>query len=391
MEITRRIRSRRTTTSPSKSLCAVAALAAAVTIEALPLRAQETQTPQEPTAQEGRQVHVVRSGDTLWDLAEFYLNDPFLWPEIYRLNAMVVEDPHWIFPDERLQLPFPGQMAQQEPPDAAPAPVEPPEAQPAPMQEQPTIFARRELGEQRRTLVYAPGQPIPATAVTEGDFRRSGMLADIEELGPRGRVINYIAPTVVDVEQAPTVPRYGRIYVSHPNGERPAPGDQLVLFRVDRRIGSFGRVIRPTGQATVAAVHEDVSTAVVTRLYDRVLTGDQVAYAQPYDERPGVFPEPVEGGPSGELLAFLDRQPVVAVEDVAFIDVGRDQGVTIGDEFEIYLSERRTRGLRLPQEHVAVGRVVRVTDRTATLRLIRMRHPTIEPGLPVRLVRKMPT
>jgi hypothetical protein len=47
-----------------------------------------------------------RRGDTLWDLSGSYLDNPFLWPEIYRLNTDVDREPRTgSTPGERLALP----------------------------------------------------------------------------------------------------------------------------------------------------------------------------------------------------------------------------------------------------------------------------------------------
>jgi hypothetical protein len=63
---------------------------------------------QEKTAE--RREHVVKQGDTLWELARVYLSNPYLWPLIYEANREIVENPHRIFPAEKLVIPpLPGE------------------------------------------------------------------------------------------------------------------------------------------------------------------------------------------------------------------------------------------------------------------------------------------
>ncbi len=56
-------------------------------------------------------AYIVKEGDTLWDLSDEFLNDPFAWPDLWENNRHI-QDPHWIYPGDSIYF---GDSTREEP------------------------------------------------------------------------------------------------------------------------------------------------------------------------------------------------------------------------------------------------------------------------------------
>ena len=71
-----------------------------------------------------------------------------------------------------------------------------------------------------------------------------------------------------------------------------------------------------------------------------------------------------------------------SIGQVAFLDVGTDDGIALGDEFTLYNSSDTDAAEGLLQ-------VVGLADETSAARVMRMRDAVFEQGVVVRLTKKM--
>jgi hypothetical protein len=67
--------------------------------------------------------HKVIKGDTLWDISKNELNDPFLWPKIWKENSWIA-NPHWIYPNQMIKIPLYLVQKEKSEEEAAPQPAE---------------------------------------------------------------------------------------------------------------------------------------------------------------------------------------------------------------------------------------------------------------------------
>jgi LysM domain len=57
--------------------------------------------PDPATYPPGSRTHEIKSGDTLWQLAQTYYSNPYLWPQLWESNTWIT-DAHWIYPGDVL-------------------------------------------------------------------------------------------------------------------------------------------------------------------------------------------------------------------------------------------------------------------------------------------------
>lgn len=288
-------------------------------------------TPWDPPAP-GPESYIIQKDDTLWDLAQKWLGNPRLWPQIWDLNRYIL-DSHWIYPGDPLGVPGkPTVVPPEGPPKAEQEAAEPEEGTGAEVTE-----AAGEESPARTGPAEAPLLPVAdATDVYCSGYIESPRKPLAMRL--KGAELEKIEMATGDV-----------VYVNQGAKQGLEPGAR---YSVIRTIGpvthpkshkKLGVYVKRLGTIRLMAVQEAVSTAVVESACENMVPGDELV---PWDEisiprRRGMPPfdaKQIEasGGATGWIVAFRDQLTAVGSGYVAYADLGGDSGVKPGDVLSIY-------------------------------------------------------
>jgi len=362
--------------------------------------------------------HVVTRGETLWSISQLYFSDPLLWPEIYRLNTAVVEDPHWIYPGEVLHLAAPTTVAQTTAVSVAQAPaadtvraqaadtvtaaridttvvdtaqlVEAPPPPPGPTETYETIFDRgRSRTEEVQDILRAYANQ-PYRPLRRGEFYAAGFLSERERL-PWGLVLGSTAvPGIPRLSQHTTATVFGQISIQPPQNASYHVGDSLLLARIDRDVVSWGDVVVPVGVARVTDVQKRQLLGDVIMQFGRIHDGNLAMPLEPFKDAGQVRPVPVDNGLEAHVIAQRDLHVLTNAQQILFLDKGRAEGVVPGDLFEIYRPASRELGGASEQPLIVVE-IVHTREHSGSGLVLGITHPGVSPGSPARLIRKMPS
>ncbi|HEX2451054.1 MAG TPA: LysM domain-containing protein [Gemmatimonadales bacterium] len=346
----------------------------------------------------------MKTGDTLWDIARRYLNDPFLWPDIYRLNTMVVEDPHWIYPGEVLRL-APSETVTTVPQTDTPAPLaqmvadssapmrpglaEVPVSDAAEGADTTRIFPPSRGRSLQETIAATEERPIHP--LTRYEFHSSGFLTENERLA-FGRIVGPVTPSQIPATGRGELTLYTRVALEPPAGASYQVGDSLLVADISQQIEDWGRVVRPTGLARVVEISQGNPIAEMVAVYGEVLRGQVVIPAERFTDPGAVRPVAVADGIEAEVVGWPGRRVLKGAGIVLFLDKGRNSGVAPGDVFELRRRPGRTRdGYINVDELMATLQIVHVRERSATARVLTVVSPDIAPGTRALQVAKLPS
>ncbi len=323
--------------------------------------------------------HTVKRGDTLWDLAQTYLGDAYLWPTIYRLNTDQIEDPHWIYPNELLRLP-------------GSAPVAVQAAEQVVSRAGPSIF-RREVVSRGASSLAAPPAP---SRVPIGDVLRASYVT--AEQGPRspGRLLfSADIPGIAKERSTTNFQMYDKVLMAPPPGSIAGEAEKFMSYQLGETIEGFGTIVIPTALLQVVRAPRQGEAAIVEVLevYGTVNADAPVIPMDTAGAGANGSPSLVTDARITKIRAIHRESVLPSLDyDVIFELTSRD-GIKIGDEVSIFRprqSEIPYERPAIPEVAIATARVIRVTPYGSTARVTSVQQPAIKVGQSVRLTARMP-
>lgn len=269
------------------------------------------------------ETHTVTKGDTLWDLSQHYLGNPWYWPKVWSYNPQIA-NPHWIYPGDKVKFSGQGGASSDE---EAPAQVQP-QAPTAENEE-----GDDDTGTEEEAPPVTSTRKIGYVAPKTSSFRQDGFVTD-RELEESGQIFKSEA-------EKEMLDNLDGIYCRFKSQGDAKVGDRFFIFKTVREVTHpitgkhYGYMTHIVGTATVKSLDaNNIVTAVIDHTFDEIHRGD---YLAPYSDKLSrqVAQKPASNSVHGVVLDSLRDLSMLGESMVVFVDKGKRDGIEDGNVLEV--------------------------------------------------------
>lgn len=354
-------------------------------------------------------IYVIQPGDTLWGVSGRAYDDPWKWPRIWENNPSI-QDPHTIFPDQELVMPYidepsvatppPAPAVEQLPePAALPEPAVEPLPEPAALPEPASVpQVEPEPSADEGVELVEPGDGVDVLVDYREEQTASRLVVEAQpeppsrfssiyvRLGSEGLVTEEFLESDVTIlgsaEERKVYGQHDEVFLSRGADAGIEVGDRFGVYELREKIEDpeteekLGRLVVMHGWLEVVRVDRETSVAVIRESYSEIETKHSLLPLANSDAGV-VVPQFNTQDVRGRVIWTLNNVRAVAAYQVLYVNLGARNGIRQGDLLGIYrdLGSRRDRksdrDRKLPDYQIAVGVVIDVTDKVATVLVVR--------------------
>jgi len=319
-----------------------------VQVEDLPIPPEQNNATLKPSAPE---QYVVQKGDTLWDLSNRFLNQPWFWPEIWYMNPQV-SNPHLIYPGDVINVFYVGGRPYLTVGDG------------------PRITGAERLSPSIRSEAIDVNERfIPIQAIEQ--FLIRPQMVSREELEK--------SPHIVGARDNRLIYGVGdNVYVR--GSESLAKGEVFNIYRageefVDPKTGEIlGYQAIHLGDGELIR-QGDPATLYLHRSEREILRGDRILPLKDIEADTTFYPRPPNTSVDGEIIYLHNAISQVGTYQIIAMNVGTQDGIEKGNIVAIAQAGREVtdpfaktgqdKTVQLPNEDSGVAMVFRIFDRVS--------------------------
>jgi hypothetical protein len=305
--------------------------------------------------------YTVVKGDTLWDIAGKFLQDPWFWPEIWQVNPQI-ENPHLIYPGDVISLVYVDGRPQLRLERGGEVAALPPGT---PVDRLSPHVRVEPLGQAITTIPYdaiAPFLSRPTVLSKDQVKLAPYILAMRNQHLVAGRGQSVYARSVESLRNAEELPNGASYAVYHIGDPYRDPDNNDVIGYEALYVGQ--------GQIVHAG---DPAKLLLTDSTREVLAGDRLLPVET-DTPLNFYPSAPSAEVEGRIVAVLDGVSRIGQYNIVVLNRGAAAGLAEGHVLEVYqagdvVRDHYTtehwpgiRNVQLPEEHAGLVMVFRVLD-----------------------------